>query len=189
MLQQLPADQWISCETVLSSDLCEESKSWLCHLDSMTQMIKHQAQSSFELIVLSESVSDTTLAEQEFLGLSETKAYVREIIMKADHNDWLYARSVFPATVVDDDDQTLMRLGNKPLGSLFFAEVKDRQDEDSPRKTIDAGLLTADHELRRVESFPVQSDDQLFARRSLFHYLGKPALVQEVFLPQHPIYR
>ena len=188
-MQQLPADQWISRESVLSSDLSEDSRAWLCHLDSMTQMIKHHAQSSFELIVLSESVAETTEAEQRFLGLSEPKAYIREIIMKADQNDWLFARSVFPAAVVSDSDQSLMKLGNTPLGSLFFADRKDRDDEDSPRKTIDAGLLTSDHELRRVDSFPIQSDESLFARRSLFNYLGKPALVQEVFLPKHPIYR
>lgn len=155
----------------------------------MTQMIKHHAQTSFELIVLSESVADTTTSEQQFLGLSEPRAYIREIIMKADHHDWLFARSVFPTTVLADTDQNLMTLGNTPLGSLFFAESKDRDDQDCPRKTIDAGLLSAEHELRRVESFPIDNIEPLFARRSLFHYLGKPALVQEVFLPKHPIYR
>ena len=189
ILPHLPIDQWLARDAVLSYEMDEVFKSWLCHLDSMTQMIKHHAQSSFELIVLSESICQATVSERQFLGSLEHEAYIREIIMKADGKNWLFARSVFPKQILNGDDQSLKTLGNTPLGNLFFSNDKQRKEEDSPRKTIDAGLISTDHELRQVSSFPSDSDQPLYARRSLFHYLNQPVLVQEVFLPEHPIYR
>ncbi len=187
-MQQLAVDQWLSRDAVLELSMAQEQKSWLCHLDSMTRMIKQHAKRNFDLVVLSESLSQTTQAEQQFLGLSDSNAYIREIIMKADNTDWLFARSVFPAEIISDTDQSLRQLGNTPLGSLFFKDSKDRSAEDNPRQRMDAGLLSTTHELRRVAAFPMHIEQPLFARRSLFNYLGLPALVQEVFLPDHPIY-
>ena len=188
-MQQLPVDQWISRDTILSTNLEDNCKTWLCHLDSMTQMIKHHATASFELIVLSESVTTATPSEQQFLGLSDSQAYIREIVMKADNQDWLFARSVFPQSIMTDSDQRLMNLGTTPLGSLFFDSEGKRQEEHNPRQTIDAGILSNSHELIAHTSFPVVAELNLYARRSLFNYQGLPALVQEVFLPAHPIYQ
>ena len=154
----------------------------------MTRLIKQHIKAEFELKVVRELVSQASERECELLNLSRNTVYVREIVMYADGQPWLFARSVFPPEVLDLSDSSLKTLGNQPLGRLFFHSESDISGQTNPRQSIEIGYISAAHELLNGESFPQAVVQPLYARRSIFNYHDMPALVQEVFLPAHPMY-
>ena len=85
--------------------------------------------------------------------------------------------------------QSLTELGNQPLGRLFFHSESDIAGDTNPRESIEIGYVSSEHELLNGEAFPDTSGQALFVRRSTFLYQELPALVQEVFLPAHPVYQ
>ena len=188
-MQQLALNHWYSREDINGSSIAEPSRLWLAHVGSMTRLIKQHIKAEFELKVVRELVSEASERECELLNLSSNTVYVREIVMYADGQPWLYARSVFPQQVLDLTDKSLKELGDQPLGRLFFHSESDISGKTNPRQSIEIGYVSADHELLNGESFPETAEQALYARRSTFNYHDMPALVQEVFLPAHPIYQ
>ena len=155
----------------------------------MTRLIKQHIKSEFELKVLSEQIGQASARECELLGINDSEVYIREIVMYADGQAWLYARSVFPKAILETNGQSLTELGNQPLGRLFFHSESDIAGDTNPRESIEIGYVSSEHELLNGEAFPDTSGQALFARRSTFLYQELPALVQEVFLPAHPVYQ
>ncbi len=174
ILQQIALNHWYSRDHILDSDLPAEHQLWLAHVGSMTRLMRQHAQSQFELTVVREQVGMATSRECELLNITTADVYAREIVMLVDGAPWLYARSVFPTQVTELADKSLLELGNQPLGRLFFHSESD---------------LPKEHELLQGEMFPVSVEQPLYARRSTFSYQDLPALVQEVFLPAHPLYQ
>lgn len=187
-MQQLALNHWYARDEINDSSLPEQSRLWLAHVGSMTRLIKQHIASDFGLKVVRELVSEATERECELLNLINNKVYVREIVMYADGQPWLFARSVFPEAVLELADQSLKQLGEQPLGRLFFHSESDISGATNPRQSIEIGQVSAEHELLNGESFPEAVEQPLYARRSTFDYHNMPALVQEVFLPAHPIY-
>ena len=189
ILQQIALNHWYSRDHILDSDLPAEHQLWLAHVGSMTRLMRQHAQSQFDLTVVREQVGMATSRECELLNITTADVYAREIVMLVDGAPWLYARSVFPTQVTELADQSLLELGNQPLGRLFFHSESDIRGETNPRRSIEIGYLPKEHELLQGEMFPVSVEQPLYARRSTFTYQDMPALVQEVFLPAHPLYQ
>ena len=179
----LPNNQWLSLAALEQYELSSTQLLWLSHQDSMTRLIRAHCQSEFALEVITEGMKRPYQSEIDTLAIASDEAYVREVKMIADEADWLYGRSIFPHGSLDGDGDAVKQLGSKPLGRLLF------KDNLKPRESIEVALLSPDHELLSGAPLGESNDQSLLARRSLFRYHDRQVLVQEVFLPDHPLYK
>ena len=179
ILQQLPTNQWYTLETLNDFVLSDRLMGWLSHVGSMTRLIKTQTE-DFKLEVLSAGEQSANPVELGLLGLEPTTpTYIREVRMSAAEEAWLLGRSIFPLDLVQNDSHAVQSLGETPLGRLLFGQ------EGQPRLSIEVALL--DNSAPLLQQLKIT--ESLYARRSIFSYHTGRVLVQEVFLPQHPIYR
>lgn len=106
---------------------------------------------------------------------------VREVELLCDEQPWVFARTLIPATSLVGGARRLARLGSKPLGAVLFA------DPSTKRAAMELARLTRRDPLfaAAVDHLPLRPG-QLWGRRTLFWYAGKPLLVNEIFLPTIP---
>jgi len=180
-LPNAPINQWILLENI--SDLSPESQvlKWLAEKGSMTEKLKKAANGNLKVELLLSKELIATRSELSRLELPPmTKAYVREVLMSVDSDNWMFGRTIMPLETVNGNyGIKLKELGTQPLGSVLF-------DEDSTeRVSIEIARITKDHALY-PDDF-LQNESTLWSRRSIFMFHNKPLLVQEVFLPKSPI--
>jgi len=106
------------------------------------------------------------------------RVWLREVQLLCDDQSWVYARTVIPATTLAGPARCLLRLGNRPLGAVLFA------DPTVVRGGVEIACLRSRHRLYRRASLSLTTKPTiLWGRRSLFWMGGRPLLVAEVFLP------
>jgi len=107
-------------------------------------------------------------------------ALVREILMCAETTPWLYARTVIPPQTYRGSIKQLMLGREKPLGSKLFGRFHGHREW----LDIDYAPL-ADRQLAAELGVAGRA---LWQRRSLFTIDAAPLLVDEIFLPDSPLY-
>lgn len=111
-------------------------------------------------------------------------AWVREVLLRAGGEPWVFARTVVPLRSLRGAGRSLTRLGARPLGELLFADPQVR------RGPLQVARLDLRRPLYRRACVPCADVGvALWARRSVFHIGGRPLLVCELFLPAHPAVR
>jgi len=122
----------------------------------------------------------STVRGEEALALQlmgVRQAYVREVLLAGEQQQWVFARSVIPAASLRGPNRELTKLGKQALGSLLFAG-------EGRRVSLEFCRLTARQPLAaRLRTHGILFSQGLPARRSLFLYRQAPLLVQEVLLP------
>ncbi len=107
-----------------------------------------------------------------------SRVWLREVQLRCNNQPWVYARTVIPVPTLQGPAGYLMKLGNRPLGAVLFADPTVRRGQ--------LELASLYHRHRLYQSASAHLTDQpnvLWGRRSLFWLGGKPLLVTEVFLP------
>jgi chorismate--pyruvate lyase len=152
---------------------------WLLDPGSFIQRLKHYHIAKPRVHVLSQRWEMLPLDERKLLHVPERQyGLVREVLIDSSEGQWMFARTIFPATTLTGKDRMLARLKSRSLGSVLFK---------------DPTVLRGDFEIAAVESntswhqkiktLARVGNESLWARRSLFYLQHKSLLLAEVFLP------
>jgi chorismate--pyruvate lyase len=163
---------------------------WLLHQGSLTQQLRLCCGANFNVRLQSQLCSQPLASERRLLAMPpKALALVREVQLCCGNTVWVFARSIIPIKSLQGAARRLKHLGAKPLGSLLFSDPK------ATRGLMEFAPLLPGH-LLYTKAMATQAFDQavldpsnrlpteVWARRSLFFYAGKPLLVNEVFLPE-----
>lgn len=151
---------------------------WVLEPKSLTQRLRACAQQSFNVNVRRQMIAKGRPAEVRALAL-KPDAYVRirEVELWVDGEPRVFARTILPLQTCQGEGKALLRLGNRPLGELLF------NDSRTYRGPIQWTQLYPHHRLfQQAVCCLSVAPAQLWARRSVFYFVGKPLLVTEVFL-------
>jgi len=157
-------------------------KKWLLHSGSLTERLQSHCL-DFSVQVLTQRQQLATAEEYQQLGVqleqqNQKNWQVREVILHGDNQPWVFARSVIPQTLCEQD---FAHLGNRPLGQLIF---NDNRFKRMPFQFI---CLQPAKTWLRANNLP--DAQQLWGRRSVFRYQHLSMMIAEIFLPQSPAYR
>ncbi|MFY0675674.1 MAG: chorismate lyase [Neptuniibacter sp.] len=159
--------RWITLRRPYHQVAPTEWYSWLVDSGSLTQRLVKQSHGDFKVEVVRQGWFLPTRSEAKALNMrSRQFALVREVRLKGNGKDWVYARSIIPATTLTGRQRQLRMLGNRSLGHLLFSDPSMKR-----------GPLQISH-------LKLNDGRKLWARRSVFFLSNKPLLVCEVFLPE-----
>jgi chorismate--pyruvate lyase len=152
---------------------------WLSDNSSLTQRLIDHCRGKFEVKLRGQGWGAPLPSESRLLGTRiDEYALVREVELLCDGMPHVYARTLMPKSSLRGRAAHLQGLGSRPLGALLFSDPTTR------RTTIEYARLLKQHRLyERAMASVTSRADELWGRRTLFRYAGKPLLVNEIFLP------
>lgn len=171
--------EWHAAD-VYQHQLSALQQQWLLDPDSLTAKLKANSQ-HFAVQLLGQQQAAVMANEARWLTAHE-RATVREVILWCDDKPWVFARSVFPHSALQQEQLALGKLGERPLGEHLF------QQSDLARSSIELCRFeeaSQVHHLHQQLGFPAQP---LWGRRSCFSTAGQQVLVAEVFIGAAPLY-
>lgn len=155
---------------------------WLRDHGSLTKAIVGRCDGRFRVEVLLQCWGKPLASERKLLGMRAGEvAIIREVKLLCNDGAWVFARTLIPVSSLRGKARQLAFLGNKPLGAVLFSSPSTR------RKKIQYARLDNRHALyAQACSHSDHETEDLWGRRTLFEYAGKPILVNEIFLPEIP---
>ena len=171
---------WQAAE-MCSQQLSAQQQQWLFDDSSLTAKLKSLSK-HFAVELLGQRQAPISDDEIAWLSNAETVT-VREVILRCDHQPWVFARSVFPQQALQAAQLKLAELGNRPLGEHLFSQP------DLQRSSIEVSAFSATSrvgQLHQQLGYPAQT---LWGRRSCFSAAGQRILVAEVFIGAAPLYQ
>ncbi|MCY7295744.1 chorismate--pyruvate lyase family protein [Alteromonas sp. a30] len=180
--------QWHQPESVNIPDA--HLKNWLMDTGSLTERLQASSH-HFAVEVLGHEVA--IIAPEEAVQLYQNKpvqetytpldqrTQVREVLLKGNHQNWVFARSLMPQIFIDECMQELGVLGNQPLGKILFNDARFQR--------LDFELIQCPLSHPICEALGMVPKHPLWGRRSLFQFQTHCIMVCEVFLPDSPAYR
>lgn len=173
---------WREATATLRRRLPPRAQDWLydrCSLTSRLQRACAAGDGCFTVRVLSQRRGRPLADERRLLGMREHEyALIRQVYLLCDQQRWVYARTIVPLRSLSGRGRRLAKLGNRPLGAMLFADRSVRRG----RMQV-ARLSPGDHVFDQAVSGLAPVPECIWGRRSLFHYAGRPLLVNEIFLP------
>lgn len=150
---------------------------WIRLQTSMTKQLKDRFGPGVAVRLLNCGMGDLHDDEQTLFTPSQTRGYVREVVLHAGGVDLMTARTVITSSDLYSDEK-IIRLGNTPLGELLFAKGKaEWLKREFAKVAPDAAIF------KLVRKAAGDSAPDCWARRSLYLLEKIPLLVTEVFLP------
>lgn len=173
---------WIELSQRRPAGVAQATFAWLKDRGSLTRAVIAACNGRFRVEVVGQGWGRPLPGEAHLLGSAGGAiALVREVRLHCDDRAWVYARTLIPATSLNGRARRLAYLGNRPLGAVLFADPATR------RRRIQIARLHPRHALFAPAVAHLDSQpDELWGRRTLFEYAGKPILVNEFFLPDIP---
>lgn len=171
----------------LGPQLPGDLEPWLLHQGSLTQRLRLCCGPGFNVQLRSQRYHVPLASERRLLAMPpKALALVREVRLCCGADAWVFARSLIPLQSLQGAGRRLGHLGTKPLGSLLFSDPKATRGLMEFAPVLPGQLLYED--AMAGEAVPLLKPSmvppaELWARRSVFFYAGKPLLVNEVFLP------
>lgn len=152
---------------------------WLVDTGSLTRRLMGFCQGQFSVRLLHQGWGQPLNTEARLLGTRRAEtAMIREVELLCDTQPLVFARTLIPATSMSGGARRLAQLGNKPLGAVLFA------DPATLRTRIQIARISAGYPLYAAATDHLaHKPAELWGRRTLFLYAGKPILVNEIFLP------
>ena len=145
---------------------------------SLSRLIQDEFKGRFHIDLINESWIMPMSYEKKVLSLRDNEiAFIRESYLKCNNKKLVYARTVIPKQTLKKKNQSLTRLGQKPLGKILFSSDKIYRDN------IKFARITQSNELYSRAKGNCNISSDLYSRQSLFYIKNKPLLVFEVFLP------
>lgn len=152
---------------------------WLKDTGSLTKRLIGFCQGRFSVRLLHQGWGQPLNTEARLLGTRRAEtAMIREVELLCETQALVFARTLIPATSLTGGARRLAQLGNKPLGAVLFA------DPATQRTRIQIARITPRYPLYAAATDHLQNKPaELWGRRTLFLFAGKPILVNEIFLP------
>ena len=166
LYQQLSQhSDWQSDSLERKNQIPQSLLPWLQEQGSLTAALIKLSNDNFEVIVKSEAIIPAYPHEQQKLKIKgEQTSLIREVELHIHDRAVVFARSVIPLALTNQQDGSLDNLGTKPLGHLLFKEGRPRSSK---------------RDFAHVE----YNDEPIYARRTPYEYQGHQVLVSEFFLP------
>jgi len=155
---------------------------WLADRGSLTSQVTCTCHGRFRVRVVAQGWGRALSSERKVLGMQRSGlALIREVELQCDGVSWVFARTVIPASSLKGRARRLTLLGDRPLGAVLFA------DPSAVRGRMEVARFDGRHALYQAACGHWSAPPaELWGRRTLFRYQGKPLLVNEVFLPDIP---
>lgn len=168
--------RWCSQKRCFVKALNSNVKDWLFDAGSLTARIINNCDDVFSVQVLSVKSATPTPDEVQALKLKpRSQAIIREVLLLCGNKPVVYARTIIPVSSMRGALRGIVKLGNKSLGAVLFADKK------MLRKPMEITSLAASHKCHVWTR--CQDKDAIWGRRSVFVLKNKELLVSEFFLP------
>jgi chorismate--pyruvate lyase len=152
---------------------------WLLAEGSFIQRLKNAGIREPAVRVLSQRWEFPLLDERRLLGIADRHyALVRQVIIESEKKQWMFARTVFPASLLTGNERRLAYLKNCSLGSVLFKNPQLLRSDFELACIRPATQWHAD-----IQAITEIGAHSLWARRSQFFLKQKSLLLTEVFLP------
>jgi len=154
-------------------------RDWLFDPGSLTRRLMALSNGDVVVNVLRQYRGYPTLTEQQALTLPpRSLSFIREVELICQGKPWVFARTVIPIHTLKGETNQLTALGSKPLGAALFSSPRVR------RGPIAAKQISSDTLTQTTPLTPCS----LWGRHSVFFVAQSRLLVNEVFLPESPLY-
>ncbi|MGL6117804.1 chorismate--pyruvate lyase family protein [Plesiomonas sp.] len=199
----LPLDaQW---QPASACKLTAVQTQWLCSLGSMTERLRASCRTLHVKVGHEGFVSRSQLAACEWLSLPSSSLsppsllqsalpqgkiphnaddaatlWLRDVLLCCDGVPWIFARTLIPKQMLQQQWQHLPDIGAEPIGQTLFA------DPNLQRQALEIATLRLPQPL--AQTLDLADDQPLLARRSRLVTAAQSLLVTEVFLPFAPVY-
>lgn len=168
--------RWCTKQQCLPKQIPADIEHILFDRSSLTARLIKKCTGRFRVEVLSVARTTPTPDEIAVLRLRHrSQAIIRQVLLYCDDIPWVYARTVIPMTSLRGSLRSLVKLGNRPLGAVLFA------DKTMQRGEMEITALHHDHMCYSWTRHP--GSETIWGRRSVFRLQKKPLLVSEFFLP------
>lgn len=175
---------WYLADSYRFDDLPYDRADWLTDTGSLTtKLVSSCHPARFNVKLVSLKWERPTLSERRLLGMKRrgAVALVRQVLLRCDRTDWVFARTLIPASSFSGRARRLALLGNRPLGAVLFS------DSSTQRTKMEIARLMPGQQLHQLASHSLKDKQvDLWGRRTLFRFAGQPLLVNEIFLPSIP---
>ena len=153
--------KWIHQEEMEKTLFDSNIKSWLLEKGPITNRIKSKHR--FELKLLRDRAGKVKKSDKSFLDNIDGEIRIREVVLFADENPKVFARSLIPEKTIKNGLKKLGELNTKPLGDILFERDIFQKDEIV---------------------FSIFSDDRkkYWGRKIKYYVKSCPLSVMEVFL-------
>ena len=168
---------WRSHDPILDLQTSAEMQSWLYESGSLTKRLRAVYGSSFGVKVLFHCWKTAFIDESRLLNISRSRyQLIREVLLHADGNPLVVARTVIPEQTIKISRSKLSHLGNRPLGEVIFA-YPDLERRLSQYSRAETGIWTP------CLKSALTIEQAVWGRRTLYAIHQQPMLVAEFFLP------
>ena len=152
-------------------------KDWLLDPSSLTARLKRHSH-TFHVQLLGQTVEQCQPHETFGDIVSGESILVREVLLFCNEQPQVFARSLLPLRSLTGEQQQLAHLGTQPLGQVLFNDPLLRREAIEiacfkPHSTV----------VQLAQHLALETQAELWGRRSLFTINHKPLIVAEVFLP------
>jgi chorismate--pyruvate lyase len=158
----------------------EAACSWITEPGSLTRRVQDGCDGAFDLRLLRQGWGEALPSERRLLRADRHgRDLIREVELLCDGAPRVFARTVIPARSLIGRAHELTRLGTRPLGAVLFADPSTR------RGIVELTRLSPAHTLFAVVTahWAGERPTELWGRRTVYRYAGRPLLVNEIFLP------
>jgi len=175
--------RWQDADAVLRRALPHAMRGWLYDPCSLTQRLQQACAENgaggFAVRVQSQRRQRPLRSERRLLGMQDHEfALVRQVQLMCAGEPWVFARTVVPLRSLRGRGRRLACLGNRPLGAMLFADKSIRRGRLQVAHVM-AGDAIFENAIDGLKVLP----EAIWGRRSVFHFAGRPLLVNEFFLP------
>jgi chorismate lyase len=148
---------------------------------SLTDLMARLMGQPPQLQCLTQGRGQASPMERQILSIKpRTLAHIREITMGTAGQDWLFARTVIPVNTLRGSAKRLARMNSTPLGRVLFGQINAQRQKMWLSLVFPSEVGLGD--------FNIPADFPLWQRRSVFLISSGPLLINEIFLPDCPVY-
>jgi chorismate--pyruvate lyase len=157
-------------------------RDWLLDRSSLTLRLQRACPGSFRVEVVSQRMEPPLLSEARALRRPPQElALVRQVRLCCGEQPWVFARTVIPLPSLRGGLRQLALLGNRPLGSVLFADPTMHRSAVEVTRIGRGKRLFARAMVGVTDGY--SEAQEIWGRRSVFTLQGQPLLVSEFFLP------
>ncbi|MDO8954386.1 MAG: chorismate lyase [Gammaproteobacteria bacterium] len=171
---------WQPSNNTIKQAMPANLKDWLIEADAITPMLQ-KAFSDWHLALVSQKWQTLLADELEPLQTDNTKAWIREIFHEGLGKKHIYAKLSVPEQTFYRYQAQLEGLGGQPIGAALFFN-----NPDVIRSDFSYRLISKEDANYGAACQAVTNEPLLWARRSVFSWLGSPILLTEIFSPNLP---
>lgn len=173
--------RWHPATAFFSRQVPERLRHWLTDSDSLTRQLICHCDGQFSVKVLHQYWHRPLQSEYQQLALPIGQvAFIREVHLYCNQQAWVFARTVIPLKTLRGELQKLTQLGTQPLGAVLFSNRAIK------RGPLEIACFKPRMAMYNDAVANMETQQDIWGRRSLFYLGSKPLMVNELFLDKIP---